>query len=120
MDKTAIKKFAVNARTDLIEQIKLKARSVGVTADKIYKKTEASTHEIEYYQLDNTSEQNAITGKDIVKRQKLVSELRQREQKSDLTTAFNDLVVQCVLLNHTLFGHANLKGWKPLNLDIYL
>ena len=35
-------------------------------------------------------------------------------------TAFNDLVVQCVLLNHTLFGHANLKGWKPLNLDIYL
>lgn len=35
-------------------------------------------------------------------------------------TTFNDLVVQCVLLNNTLFGHANLKGWKPLNLDIYL
>ncbi|MDT7013340.1 BREX-1 system adenine-specific DNA-methyltransferase PglX [Levilactobacillus namurensis] len=92
MDKTAIKKFAVAARRDLIEQIKLKARAVGITAEGPQEKAATSTHEIEYYQLGNMDEQHAITGKDIVKRQELATELQQRAQKTTMAAAFNDLV----------------------------
>ncbi|MDT7019847.1 BREX-1 system adenine-specific DNA-methyltransferase PglX [Levilactobacillus namurensis] len=92
MDKTAIKKFAVAARRDLIEQIKLKARAVGITTEGPQEKAATSTHEIEYYQLGNMDEQHAITGKDIVKRQELATELQQRAQKTTMAAAFNDLV----------------------------
>jgi len=88
MDKTAIKKFAVDARRSLIESIKLKAASLGISEKGIATKLEISTPEIEYYK----DELNGITGKDIEKRQKLVAELKQRAQKNDLATAFHDLV----------------------------
>ncbi|WP_395390586.1 BREX-1 system adenine-specific DNA-methyltransferase PglX [Levilactobacillus lettrarii] len=88
MDKTAIKKFAVDARRSLIESIKLKAASLGISEKGIAPKLAISTSEIEYYK----DELNGITGKDIEKRQKLVTELKQRAQKNDLATAFHDLV----------------------------
>ncbi|WP_203640133.1 BREX-1 system adenine-specific DNA-methyltransferase PglX [Levilactobacillus wangkuiensis] len=88
MDKTAIKKFAVDARRSLIESIKLKAASLGISEKGIAPKLAISTPEIEYYK----DELNGITGKDIEKRQKLVAELNQRAQKNDLATAFHDLV----------------------------
>ena len=92
MDKTAIKKFAMKARSDLIEQIKLKAQAIGITATNIQEKLPISTTEIEYYKVEKSDEQREVVGKDIVKRQKLVDELHQRAQKSDQETAFNDLV----------------------------
>jgi len=88
MDKTAIKKFAIDARQSLIEGIKLKAASLGISEAGIEGKLPISTVEIEYYKDD----QNGITGQDIVKRQRLVTELTQRAKKADLTTAFHDLV----------------------------
>ncbi|WP_125682915.1 BREX-1 system adenine-specific DNA-methyltransferase PglX [Levilactobacillus yonginensis] len=88
MDKTAIKKFAIEARRSLIESIQLKAATLGITKDGVGDKLSISTSEIEYY----VDDQSAITGKDISKRQKLVAELEQRAQKSDFATAFRDLV----------------------------
>ncbi|WP_223877379.1 BREX-1 system adenine-specific DNA-methyltransferase PglX, partial [Lactiplantibacillus dongliensis] len=88
MDKTAIKKFAIDARQSLIEGIKLKAASLGISEAGIEGKLPISTVEIEYYK----DEQNGITGQDIVKRQRLVAELTQRAKKADLATAFHDLV----------------------------
>ncbi|WP_367376931.1 BREX-1 system adenine-specific DNA-methyltransferase PglX [Levilactobacillus cerevisiae] len=88
MDKTAIKKFAIEARRSLIESIKLKADSLGISEKGIADKLAISTSEIEYYKDD----QNGITGKDISKRQRLVTELNQRAQKNDFATAFHDLV----------------------------
>ncbi|WP_367295970.1 BREX-1 system adenine-specific DNA-methyltransferase PglX [Levilactobacillus yonginensis] len=88
MDKTAIKKFAIEARRSLIESIQLKAATLGITKDGVGDKLPISTSEIEYY----VDDQSAITGKDISKRQKLVAELEQRAQKNDFATAFKDLV----------------------------
>ncbi|WP_395430357.1 BREX-1 system adenine-specific DNA-methyltransferase PglX [Levilactobacillus parabrevis] len=88
MDKTAIKKFAVAARNSLIESIRLKAATLGITEEGASDKLSVSTSEIEYY----VDDQHGITGHDIVKRQKLVDELNQRARKNDFATAFNDLV----------------------------
>jgi len=88
MDKTAIKRFAIDARRSLIKGIQLKAAMLGITSEGVSKKLPISTSEIEYY----VDDQNGITGHDIVKRQKLVAELKQRARKNDFATAFNDLV----------------------------
>lgn len=88
MDKTAIKKFAVDARRSLIKAIQLKAAMLGITAEGVEEKLPISTAEIEYY----VDDQNGITGRDIAKRRQLVSELNQRARKNDFATAFSDLV----------------------------
>ncbi|AVK63725.1 restriction endonuclease subunit M [Lactobacillus sp. CBA3606] len=88
MDKTAIKNFAINARRKLIADTKLKAAMLGITEEEIASKLATSTSEIEYY----VDDRNPITGSDIGKRQRLVTELLQRATNSDLKTAFNDLV----------------------------
>ena len=88
MDKNAIKKFAINSRTELLAMVKQNASLIGITADGISTKLETSTSEIEYYIDDKVP----LTGKDIQKRKKLVSELNARAKKSDYQTAFKDLM----------------------------
>ncbi|WP_157051930.1 BREX-1 system adenine-specific DNA-methyltransferase PglX, partial [Companilactobacillus kimchiensis] len=88
MDKNAIKKFAINARNELLQMVKQKAGSIGITEDGIIDKLEISTSEIEYYIDDSLP----LTGKDIQKRKKLVNELKARAKKSDYQTAFTDLM----------------------------
>ncbi|WP_125762725.1 BREX-1 system adenine-specific DNA-methyltransferase PglX [Companilactobacillus hulinensis] len=88
MDKTAIKKFAIESRKKLINEIKLKAEILGITADGVSNKLDISTPEVEYY-IDDT---HPITGSDISKRQQLVKELSRRTKKNDFPTAFKDLV----------------------------
>jgi len=88
MDKNAIKKFAINSRNELLAMVKQNASLIGITVDGISKKLETSTNEIEYYIDDKAP----ITGKDIQKRKKLVTELNARAKKSDYITAFKDLM----------------------------
>ncbi|WP_338215684.1 BREX-1 system adenine-specific DNA-methyltransferase PglX [Companilactobacillus muriivasis] len=88
MDKTAIKKFAIDSREKLISEIKLKAETLGITADGVREKLDISTTEVEYY-IDDT---HPVTGLDIGKRQQLVKELNRRAKKNDFKTAFKDLV----------------------------
>jgi len=88
MDKTAIKKFAIESRNKLIDDIKLRLAALGITDQDVAKRLDTSTAEVEYY----VDDRNPIMGSDIAKRHKLVDELQQRSQASDLQTAFNDLV----------------------------
>ncbi|EQM54928.1 hypothetical protein N692_10820, partial [Lactiplantibacillus plantarum EGD-AQ4] len=88
MDKTAIKKFAIESRQKLIAAIKLQMNVLGIDEEGISEKLETSTSEIEYY----VDDRNPITGSNIVKRQRLVAELKEREESTDFETAFEDLV----------------------------
>ena len=88
MDKTAIKKFAIESRQKLIAAIKLQMSVLGIDEEGISEKLETSTSEIEYY----VDDRNPITGSNIVKRQRLVAELQEREKSTDFETAFEDLV----------------------------
>ncbi|WMX72519.1 BREX-1 system adenine-specific DNA-methyltransferase PglX [Lactiplantibacillus plantarum] len=88
MDKTAIKNFAIESRRKLIAAIKLQMKVLGITEEQISDKLETSTSEIEYY----VDDRNPITGSNIVKRQKLVVELHERERATDYETAYNELV----------------------------
>ncbi|MCT3282162.1 BREX-1 system adenine-specific DNA-methyltransferase PglX [Lactiplantibacillus pentosus] len=88
MDKTAIKKFAIESRQKLIAAIKLQMSVLGIDEEGISEKLETSTSEIEYY----VDDRNPITGSNIVKRQRLVAELKEREKSTDFETAFEDLV----------------------------
>ncbi|MDN5975401.1 MULTISPECIES: BREX-1 system adenine-specific DNA-methyltransferase PglX, partial [Lactobacillaceae] len=88
MDKTAIKNFAIESRRKLIAAIKLQMKVLGITEEQISDKLETSTSEIEYY----VDDRNPITGSNIVKRQKLVVELHEREKATDYETAYNELV----------------------------
>ncbi|WP_269903044.1 BREX-1 system adenine-specific DNA-methyltransferase PglX [Lactiplantibacillus plantarum] len=88
MDKTAIKNFAIESRRKLIAAIKLQMKVLGITEKQISDKLETSTSEIEYY----VDDRNPITGSNIVKRQKLVVELHEREKATDYETAYNELV----------------------------
>ncbi|WP_253955493.1 BREX-1 system adenine-specific DNA-methyltransferase PglX [Lactiplantibacillus pentosus] len=88
MDKTAIKKFAIESRQKLIAAIKLQMNVLGIDEEGISEKLETSTSEIEYY----VDDRNPITGSNIVKRQRLVAELQEREKSTDFETAFEDLV----------------------------
>ncbi|MCF7522855.1 BREX-1 system adenine-specific DNA-methyltransferase PglX [Levilactobacillus brevis] len=88
MDKIAIKKFAIEARRSLINEIRLKAVSLGIDDNGVKEKLAISTADVEYY----IDERDGLTGKDIVKRQKLVSELKQRAKNNDFKTALNDLI----------------------------
>ena len=88
MDKTAIKNFAIESRRKLIAAIKLQMKVLGITEEQISDKLETSTSEIEYY----VDDRNPITGSNIVKRQKLVVELHERETATDYETAYNELV----------------------------
>ncbi|WP_368824123.1 BREX-1 system adenine-specific DNA-methyltransferase PglX [Lactiplantibacillus pentosus] len=88
MDKTAIKKFAIESRQKLIAAIKLQMSVLGIDEEGISEKLETSTSEIEYY----VDDRNPITGSNIVKRQRLVAELKEREKSTDFETVFEDLV----------------------------
>ena len=71
MDKTKIKNFAIDARRQLIEEITLKAWLIGIRKDGIQDPTN-ETNEIQFFG------EYSISGDDIQRRQKLVTELKKR------------------------------------------
>ncbi|MGY3743485.1 BREX-1 system adenine-specific DNA-methyltransferase PglX [Leuconostoc inhae] len=71
MDKTKIKNFAIDARRQLIEEITLKARLIGIRKDGIQEPTN-ETNQIQFFG------EYSISGDDIQRRQKLVAELKKR------------------------------------------
>ena len=52
MDKNKIKKYAINARTELINAIKVKLETLGIDENEIQDKLSISTPDKEYY-VDN-------------------------------------------------------------------
>lgn len=90
MDKNKIKKYAINARTELINAIKVKLATLGIDENEIQDKLSISTPDKEYYVDDN--EANALTGAQIGLRKDIVAELNRHGYQEDSKTAYKDFV----------------------------
>lgn len=90
MDKNKIKKYAINARTELINAINVKLATLGIDENEIQNKLSISTPDKEYYVDDN--EANALTGAQIGWRKDIVAELNRHGYQEDSKTAYKDFV----------------------------
>lgn len=88
MDKTAVKKFAMWARSKLIEDIKSKATGFGITENGIENPLPNSTKDIEFYA--NNAE--PLTGNAINQRRSLVDAINAKAADSDYQTAYNFII----------------------------
>ena len=78
MDKKAIRNFAINARNILIARVGAKLAKLGVTESGIDEIIQIDSSLIEI-----KGNRERFSGKDIVKRAKLIEELQKREANSD-------------------------------------
>lgn len=90
MDKNKIKKYSINARTELINAINVKLATLGIDENEIQDKLSISTPDKEYYVDDN--EANALTGAQIGWRKDIVAELNRHGYQEDSKTAYKDFV----------------------------
>ena len=79
MNKTAIRKFAEWAREKLIEDIKYKAGTVGITANGIVEKLPQSTSDTNFYDV-GTKDYTKISGIEIKQRDALVKAIQTKER----------------------------------------
>lgn len=79
MNKTAIRKFAEWAREKLIEDIKYKAGTVGITANGIVEKLPQSTSDTYFYDV-GTKDYMKISGVEIKQRAALVKAIQTKER----------------------------------------
>lgn len=79
MNKTAIRKFAEWAREKLIEDIKYKAGTVGITENGIVEKLPQSTNDLHFYDI-GTKDYSEISGVEIKQREALAKAIQTRER----------------------------------------
>lgn len=91
MDKTAIKNYAIWARTKLIEDIKYKASLIGITEKGIADALPQSTTQEQYFDI-GTREPYAIRGVQIAQRRSLAEAIKKKAQESDYLTAYNSII----------------------------
>lgn len=91
MDKTAIKNYAIWARTKLIEDIKYKASLLGITEKGIADALPQSTTQEQYFDI-GTREPYAIRGVQIAQRLSLAEAIKKKAQESDYRTAYNSII----------------------------
>ncbi len=91
MDKTALKNFAIYSREKLIKDIKNKAILIGITEKGINTPLPESTEDMKAFDIGEV-ETYKIYGEDVRKYEKLVKELKKREEESDYKTAYKTLV----------------------------
>lgn len=91
MDKTAIKNFAIWARNKLKEDIKVRAGFMGITENGIAEPLQASTFEIQYFDVAS-SEPVKLQGREIEMRRSIVSKLEQHAKESGYQTAYDSLI----------------------------
>lgn len=91
MDKTAIKNYAIWARTKLIEDIKYKASLLGITEKGIADALPQSTMQEQYFDI-GTREPYAIRGVQIAQRRSLAEAIKKKAQESDYLTAYNSII----------------------------
>lgn len=91
MDKTAIKNYAIWARTKLIEDIKYKASLLGITEKGIADALQQSTTQEQYFDI-GTREPYAIRGVQIAQRRSLAEAIKKKAQESDYLTAYNSII----------------------------
>lgn len=91
MDKTAIKNYAIWARTKLIEDIKYKASLLGITEKGIADALPQSTTQDQYFDI-GTREPYAIRVVQIAQRRSLAEAIKKKAQESDYLTAYNSII----------------------------
>ncbi len=91
MDKTAIKNYAIWARTKLIGDIKYKASLLGITEKGIADALAQSTTQEQYFDI-GMREPYAIRGVQLVQRQSLVKAIEKKAQESEYQTAYNSIM----------------------------
>lgn len=91
MNKTAIKNFAVWARTKLRSDIKIRAGFLGINEDGIATPLPASTSEIKYFQV-GSAQPVALSGANLWNRDRIVEALEKRAKESDYKTAYDHMV----------------------------
>ena len=91
MDKTAIKNYAIWARTKLIEDIKYKASLLGITEKVIADALPQSTTQEQYFDI-GTREPYAIRGVQIAQRRSLAEAIKKKAQEGDYLTAYNSII----------------------------
>lgn len=91
MNKTAIKNFAIWARSKLISDISYRAGLMGITVEGIQNALLQSTSETEFYDI-GTAEPYAISGKAVKQRRQLMEVIRRKERDSDYQTAYRYII----------------------------
>ena len=91
MDKTAVKNYAIWARTKLIEDIKYKASLLGITEKVVADALQQSTTQEQYFDI-GTREPYAIRGVQIAQRRSLAEAIKKKAQESDYLTAYNSII----------------------------
>ena len=92
MDKTAIRKFAEHAREKLLEDIKYKAGTVGITENGIAEKLPQSTSDAYFYDV-GTKDYTKISGIEIKQRDALVKAIQTKERSyKNYQEAFENVI----------------------------
>ena len=91
MNKTAIKTFAVWARTKLREDITYKAGLLGVSEKGIAEPLPESSQDLQFFDI-GTKEYGQAAGNEIKQRNALVKAIREKERTSDYKTAFDAII----------------------------
>jgi hypothetical protein len=92
MNKTAIKNFAVWARTRLRNDIKVRAGFLGINKNGIATPLPASTQEIKYFEA-GSAQPIALSGEDLRNREKIAQNLSKKAKDTDYKTAY-DLMIE--------------------------
>ena len=91
MNKAAIEKFAVWARTKLISEITYKMGLLGITEKGIAEPLPQSSGDLQVFDI-GTKNYAEVTGTAVKQRAALVSEVRQREKTADYGTALHSVI----------------------------
>ena len=91
MNKAAIEKFAVWARTKLISEITYKMGLLGITEKGIAEPLPQSTGDLQVFDI-GTKNYAEVTGTAVKQRAALVSEVRQREKTANYGTALRSVI----------------------------
>lgn len=91
MNKAAIEKFAVWARTKLISEITYKMGLLGITEKGIAAPLPQSSGDLQVFDI-GTKNYAEVTGTAVKQRAALVSEVRQREKTADYGTALHSVI----------------------------
>ncbi len=91
MEKTAIKNYAIWARRKLKEEIATRAGFLGITENEIRKPLEASTGEIQYFDI-GADKPVSIKDREIGQREILVRKLNVAANRTDYRQAYEQLI----------------------------
>ncbi|WP_352407114.1 BREX-1 system adenine-specific DNA-methyltransferase PglX [Acetoanaerobium noterae] len=91
MNKSAIKSFAIWARTKLINEITYKSGLIGITDKGISHPLDSSTDNIQYFNI-GTEKPYEIKNREIKQRDAYIKRIKEKEATSDYNTAFNYVI----------------------------